>query len=157
MKIQAFSHPCISRFIEVLPRHKFAALKQNKFILNLSARYSWRSWNYHPRTKEYFWPISESCLTDVFKYILANLWINTYQNWNAYQIPYISHNLGIQTISCCVWCVTRSKLVNFWKFRCRKRYKKGLLQLWLLKALKKNFKRIFRNQCGFIYLLPITV
>ena len=36
MKIQAFSHPCISQFTDVLPRHKFAPLKQNKFTLNLS-------------------------------------------------------------------------------------------------------------------------
>ena len=73
-------------------------------------------------------------------------------NLNAYLIPYISHNLGIQTISCCVWCVIRSKLVNFWKFRCRRRLKKGLLQLWLLRTLKKNFKFNFQKPMWF-YLL----
>ena len=46
--------------------------------------------------KSAFWPTSESCLTGVFKSIMANLWINTYQIWNAFQISYISHNLGIR-------------------------------------------------------------
>ena len=37
-------------------------------------------------------PISESCLTGVFKSIMVNLWINTYQNLNAFQTAYVSHN-----------------------------------------------------------------
>ena len=80
-----------------------------------------------------------------------------YQNWNTFQTPFISQNLGIQMISCCMWCVTRSELVNFWNFRCRRRSDKGLLQLWLLRALKKISKRISRKQCGFIQLISYTV
>ena len=51
-----------------------------------------------------------------------------------------------------MWCVTRSELVNFWNFRCRKRSKKGLLQLWLLRALQIFFLTYFQKPMGF-YLL----
>ena len=65
---------------------------------------------------------------------MANFWINTYKNWNAFPTPKISHNLGIQTISCCMQCVTRSELVNFY-ISMSQEVKKGLLQLWILRAL----------------------
>ena len=79
------------------------------------------------------------CPTSVFKSIMTSLWINEYQNWNAFYTPYISHTLRIQNIFCCMRCDTRTGLFNFWNFRCRKRSKKGLLQLWLLIALKFYF------------------
>ena len=80
---------------------------------------------YHPRNKEYFWPISESSLP-VF---LKKLWRTSFPTSK------ISHNLWIQTISCCMQCVTMSKLFNFYIFDVAKRSKKGLLQLWILRAL----------------------
>ena len=67
---------------------------------------------------------------------VTSLRINEYQHWNAFYTPYISHALRIQNIFCFMRCDTRTGLFNFWKFRCRKRSKKGLLQLWLLRTLK---------------------
>ena len=85
---------------------------------------------------------------------MTNPWINKYQNWNTFYSPNISHSLKIQDIFCCMRCDTRTRVFNFWNLRCRKRSKKGLYQLWLLRALKILFERISRNKCGFIYLLP---
>ena len=107
---------------------------------------------YQPRKKEYFWPISESCPTSVFKSIMTSLWINEYKNWNAFYTPYISHSLRIQKIFCCMRCDTRTGLFNFWNFRCRKRSKKWLLQLWLLRTLK-NFMLTYFQKLMWFYLL----
>ena len=83
---------------------------------------------------------------------MANLWMDTYQNLNAFQTPYISQNLGIQMISCYM-CVTRSKLVSFWNFQSCKRSKKLIIE----SSQNIFFYGISRNQCGFIYLLPKIV
>ena len=104
---------------------------------------------YLPRKKE------RVLLTDfrklgVFKWNMASPWINTYQTWNAFQAPYISHNEEIQTIF--ADCSVTSDFVNFWNFQCRKRSKKGLLQLWLLRALKTFFEN-FQKLMWFIWLL----
>ena len=80
------------------------------------------------------------------------------KNWNAFQTPKISYNLGTQTISCCMWCVTRSELVNFWNFRCRKRSKKRPFAALIIESTPNFFFwRISRNQWGFIYLLTEIV
>ena len=76
---------------------------------------------------------------------MTSLWINEYQNWNAFYTPYISHTLRMQNFFCCMRCDTRTGLFNFWNFRCRKRSKKGLLQLWLLRALKNFILRYFQK------------
>ena len=88
---------------------------------------------------------------------MAKLWINTNQNWNALQTPYILNNIGIQTVSCWMQCVTSSEFVNFWNFRCRKRSKKGFLCSCDYWELSNLFLWISRNQRGFIYLLPKIV
>ena len=103
---------------------------------------------YHPRKKEYFWLISESRLTGFFlinygeplykhtsklKYFPSPLDITQFRNTNDFLL------------------LTRSELVSFWNFRCRKRSNKSLLQLWLLRALLKFLENISRNQCGCIY------
>ena len=49
-------------------------------------------------------------------------------------------------------CSVTSEFVNFWNFRCRKRSKKGSLQLWLLRALKTFFEN-FHKPMWFIWLL----
>ena len=57
---------------------------------------------------------------------MTNPWTNKYQNWNTFYSPNISHSLKIQKIFCCMRCDTRTRVFNFWNFRCRKRSKKGL-------------------------------
>ena len=82
---------------------------------------------------------------------MTNLWISEYQNWNAFFKPYISQSLRTQKIFCCMRCDTRTRLFKF-NFRCRKRSKKGLLQLWLLRALK-NFILTYFQKPMWLYLL----
>ena len=102
---------------------------------------------YQSRKKEYFWPTSESCLTSIFKWIITNLWINEYQNCNAFYTPYISHRLRIQNNFCCMPCDTRIGLFNFWNVRCRKRSKKGPFAALTIESPNEKIL------CGFIYLL----
>ena len=60
--------------------------------------------------------------------------------------------MKISKYFCCMRCDTTTGLFNFWNFRCRKSSKKGLLQLWLLRALKKFISTYFQKLMWF-YLL----
>ena len=50
-------------------------------------------------------------------------------------------------------CDTRTGLFNFWNFPCRKRLEKGLLQFWLLRALKKFYLTYFQKLKWFCLLV----
>ena len=97
------------------------------------------------RKKEYFWLISESCLTGVFwinygeplykhssklKYFPSPLDITQFRNTNDFLLHVVCYE---------------GRACQLLKFRCRIRSKKGLLQLWLLKALSKFLENISRN------------
>ena len=55
--------------------------------------------------------------------------------------PLISHNVGIQTISYCMLCVSGSELVNFWTFRCRKRSKKNLFAALIIASSQQTYSQ----------------
>ena len=82
---------------------------------------------------------------------MTSLWINEYQNWNAFYTPYISHTLRIQNIFCCMRCDTRTGLFNFWNFRCRKRSKKGFAAMTFESS--KNFILRYFQKLMWFYLL----
>ena len=77
---------------------------------------------------------------------MANLWINIYKNWNAFPTPEISQNLGIQTVSCCVQCVTRSELVNFYIFDVARGQKRAFcsFEYWELSIILSPQTAVFR-------------
>ena len=66
--------------------------------------------------------------------------------------PLVSHNVGIQTISYCMLCVSGSELVNFWTFRCRKRSKKNLFAALIIASSQKKFLTYSQKPMWF-YLL----
>ena len=104
---------------------------------------------YLPRKKE------RVLLTDfrklgVFKWNMASLWINTYQNWNAFQAPYISHNEEIQTIFCWMQCYER--VCQLLKFSMSQEIKKGLFAALIIESSQNLFEN-FHKPMWFIWLL----
>ena len=83
---------------------------------------------------------------------MMNPWINKYQNWNPFYSPNISRSLKIQKIFCCMRCDTRTRVFNFWNFRCRKRSKKGLLAALTFESSKNFILTYFQKLMWFYWL-----
>ena len=96
---------------------------------------------YYPRKKEYFWPISENFLTHTHT-------IHTYvhiQKLTYFPNPWDIKQFRI-TISCCVQCVTRSELVNFYIFDVARGQKRAFcsFEYWELSIILSPQTAVFR-------------
>ena len=98
---------------------------------------------YQTRKKEYFWPISESFQTSVFKLSMTNLWIGEYQNWNTFYTPYISYSLRITKIFLlhAVWYGNRA--FQLLKFSMSQEVKNKAFFSFVYWELKKFYFNVF--------------
>ena len=98
---------------------------------------------YHLRKKEYFWPISDSCLTGVTN----KLWRTS--EWTNFKIEMFSKPLRYHTHAC---SVLRGASLSNLKFSMPQEVRKGPFATLNTKSSRNFFKRISRtNVVLFIY------
>ena len=65
----------------------------------------------------------------------------------------ITQQSGTQSISCCMWCVTRSELVNFGKFSMSQEVKKGPFAALIIESSLQVFLTYFQKPTWFYLLI----